>query len=266
VTASEAVAGAGRPPIASLLKSLRVLERLALAGGSSSVGALIDDTGLERTTVQRILRTLHAERYLERTARGEYAVAPRAYLLGMRLADSSHLTAAVEPALRDLQRRTGETVHAGVLDGTDVLSVACIPAERILTFDFPAGARIPAYASSLGRVLLASLPRERALEVLRLGDRRARTPHTLTAIRDLTHELDRVREQGFSETRNEVEIGVASVAAPVLGPSGVALAAVNVVVPTAKLDGADGYDDLVREVRTAARELSLRLDHRCEDQ
>lgn len=255
-------AGARRLPIASLVKSLRVLERLAVAGGTSSVAALIEDTGLERTTVQRILRTLHAEGYLERAARGEYAVAPRAYLLGIRLADSSHLTAAVEPALRDLQRRSGETVHAGVLDGTDVLSIACLRADRILTFDFPVGTRIPAYASSLGRVILASLPRERALEVLRQADRRARTPHTLTAIRDLIEELDRIREQGFSATRDEVEVGVASVAAPVLGPSGTALAAVNVVVPTAKFDDIDGCEHLVRHVRATAGELSRALDHR----
>jgi IclR family transcriptional regulator, pca regulon regulatory protein len=252
--------GAGqRLPIASLVKSLRVLEELAAAGRSSSVAELIARTGLERTTVQRVLRTLHAEGYVERAARGEYGVAPRAYVLGVMLSKASHLAITAEPVLRDLQRVTGETVHAGVLDGTDVVSIAHVPADRILAFNFGVGTRIPAYASSLGRVLLAHLPEDSAIEVLQQSDRRARTARTLTSIKDLRAELRHARERGFCTVTDEVEIGVSSVAAPVVGPSGVALAALNVVVPTPQVDGANGYDALAPPVVDAARELSRRL-------
>lgn len=247
-----------RLPIASLIKSLRVLEELALAGGSSSVAELIERTGLERTTVQRVLGTLHAERYVERTARGAYGVAPRGYVLGVMLSKGSHLARSAEPVLRQLQRTSGEAVHAGVLDGTEIVSIAHIPARRFLTFNFPVGTRIPAYASTLGRVILASQPPERALEVLQQSDRRPRTKRTRTSIKDLRAELQRAREQGYCAASDEMEIGVSSVAAPILGPTGEALAAINIVVPTMQVDEA-GYDALVPQVVEAARELSARL-------
>jgi IclR family pca regulon transcriptional regulator len=262
-TAAAAANGAPakRLPIASLIKSLRVVEELAIAGGSSSVAALIDRTGLERTTVQRVLRTLHAEGYLERTARGEYGVAPRGYVLGVMLSKGNHLALAAEPVLRELQRATGETVHAGVLDSTEVVSIVHMRADRILTFNFPVGARIPAYSSTLGRAILAHVPRERAMEVLRQSERRARTDRTLTSLKDLSAELDRVRERGYATGTDEVEIGVSSVAAPVLGPSGEALAALNVVIPTQQVEQANGYAALTPQVVQAARELSGRLGY-----
>jgi DNA-binding IclR family transcriptional regulator len=248
-----------RLPIASLVKSLRVLEELALAGGSSSVATLIDRSGLERTTVQRVLRTLHAEGYVERTSRGEYGVAPRGYVLGAMLSKSSHLAVAADPIIRELQRATGETVHVAVLDGTDIVSVAHLPADRMLTFNFPVGTRIPAYASTLGRTILANLPPERGLAVLQRSDRRPLTAKTLTSLRDLRAELERVRQQGFCAAIDEVEIGVASIAAPVFGPTGEALAAINVVVPTAQVTEASGFDALAPDVKAAAATLSRAL-------
>jgi IclR family pca regulon transcriptional regulator len=257
--ASTAEAPSKRLPIASLVKSLRVLEELAIAGGASSVAELIASTGLERTTVQRVLRTLHAEGYVERTGRGEYGVAPRAYVLGVMLSTANHLALAAEPVLRRLQRATGETVHAGVLEGTDIVSIAHFPANRLLAFNFGVGTRIPAYSSSLGRAILANLPPERALGVLQQSDRRARTRKTLTAVKDLRAELDRVRDQGYCEVTDEVEIGVSSVAAPVLGPRGDALAAVNVVIPTVQIQEDGGYDPFVPPLLEAVSELSRRL-------
>jgi IclR family pca regulon transcriptional regulator len=251
--------GEQRLPIASLVKSMRVMEELAAAGGSSSVAELIERTGLERTTVQRVLRTLHAEGYVERMARGEYGVAPRAYVLGVMLSKGNHLAQAAEPVLRRLQRETNETLHAAVLDGSEVVSILHLPADRILTFNFPVGARLPAYASTLGRAILAHLPRERATEILQQSDRRARTDRTLTSLKDLRAVLDRVREQGYSTAVDEVEIGVSAIAAPVLGPDGEAIAAINLVVPTQRITGATEWDELAPKVVTAAGELSQRL-------
>lgn len=248
-----------RSPIASLVKSLRVLEEIALAGGRSSVAELIGLTGLERTTVQRVLRTLQAEGYLERTARGEYGVAPRGYVLGAMLSKGSHLEVAAGPVLRKLQVATGETVHAAILDGTDVVSIAYVPSSRMLTFNFPIGTRIPAYASTLGRCMLAHLAPERASAVLQQSERRARTGATKTTIKELRAELEVVRNQGFCAASDELEAGVSAVAAPVLGPTGEALAAINIVIPTAQVNEPNGYSALIPKVVDAARELSERL-------
>jgi IclR family pca regulon transcriptional regulator len=250
---------AKRLPIASLIKSLRVLEELAMAQDSSSVADLIERSGLQRTTVQRILRTLHAEGYVERTARGEYGVAPRAYVLGVMLSKSSHLAVAAAPILRELQKTTDEAVHLGILDGTETISISHYGSGRMLSFSFPIGSRIPAYASTLGRVILAFLPQERAIEVLQQTDRRTLTKNTLTSMKDLRAELELAREQGYCAATGEVELGVSSVAAPVLGPTGEALAAINVVVPSAQLDDRGGFDRFLPDLIAAARELSRRI-------
>jgi IclR family pca regulon transcriptional regulator len=252
-------ANAKRLPIASLIKSLRVLEELGLAGGSASVADLIARTGLERTTVQRVLRTLHVAGYVDRTARGEYSVAPRAYVLGAMLSKGSHFAVAADPVLRRLQQRTGEAVHAAVLDGTDVLCVAHVPANKMLSFTFPVGARLPAYASSLGRCILACMPPGDARELLQLSDRRGRTPTTLTSLKDLSAELERVREQGYSVVTSEVERGVSAVAAPILGPTGEVLAAINVVVPMSRIEQAELHGTLVPPLLEASQALSQRL-------
>lgn len=252
--------GAGkRLPIASLIKSLRVLEELAMAGGSSSVADLIARSGLERTTVQRILRTLHAEGYVERTARGEYGVAPRGYVLGVMLSKSNHLAAAAAPVLHELQESTDEAVHLGILEGTDTVSIAHFGTGRMLSFSFPVGSRLPAYASTLARAILSHIPEERAIEILQQSDRKPLTKNTLTSMKDLRAELERGRERGYCTATGEVELGVSSVGAPVLGPNGEALAAINVVVPTVQLDEQGGFERVVPDLLAAAREVSRRI-------
>jgi IclR family pca regulon transcriptional regulator len=248
-----------RLPIASLEKSLRLLEALGRAGESVSVAALIQQTGLERTTVQRIVRTLHAEGYVERTGRGEYAVAPRAYVLGAMLSRSDHLAVLARPILHRLQRATGETVNIAVLDGTTVLCVDHLATDKLLAFNFAVGTRLPAFASSLGRAILAFSPPEFAREVLRQSDRRGLTRTTITSVRKLTAELDRVREQEHALVMGEVEDGLCAVAAPVLGPTGEALAAVNVVVPLARADERRMRGFFTPPLLDATRELSTRL-------
>jgi IclR family pca regulon transcriptional regulator len=235
------------------------LEELGEAGGESSVAHLIEQTGLDRTTVQRIVRTLHAEGYVQRTGRGEYAVAARGYVLGAMLSKGGHLALAAEPILAELQRQTGESIHLGVLEGTDVVCISHIPSGKMLAFNFPVGARLPAYSSSLGRSMLAHMPSEHAMRVLKMSDRRRRTERTVTSLKDLTAELDRVRENGYCTVESEVELGVSSVAAPVLRSNGEALAAINVVVPATRIDKTRGYEVVIPAVRRAAESLSREL-------
>lgn len=251
--------GDERLPIASLVKSLLVMEALGRAAGSSSLGSLIEQTGLERTTVQRIVRTLLASGYVERTGRGEYAVAPRAYVLGAMLSKGSHLALAARPVLLRLQREVNEAVHLAVLEGTNVVCIEHIPADSLLVFNFPVGAQLPAYTSSLGRAMLAFSPRERSVEVFELSDRRRRTPKTITSLRGLMAELEHVRQEGYALVSSEVETGVCSVAAPILGPLGEALAAINIVVPALQVDEDDVRARLVPPLKEAADTLSREL-------
>ena len=248
-----------RSPNASLVKSLRVLEELGDAGGVATVAELVRRTELDRTTVQRVLRTLHGERYLQRIGRGEYAIASRGYFLGRRLGRGDHLALTAEPVLARLLARTGEAVHLAVLDGTDVECVARLDSGKMLAFNFPVGARIPAFCSSLGRAILSQLPPDQAELVLKLTGRQAFTEQTITSMKGLRQELEHVRQQGYSVVESEVERGVSSAAAPVTGPGGEAVAAINVVVPQARIDSKNGLDVLIEAVITEADSLSREL-------
>jgi IclR family pca regulon transcriptional regulator len=248
-----------RLPIASLAKSLLVLEALARSRGSASLLSLIQETALERTTVQRIVRTLVAAGYAHRTGRGEYAISPRAYVLGSMLTSGNHLAQSARPVLTRLQQATNEAVHMAVLDGTDVLCIEHLAADKLLVFNFPIGARLPAYASGLGRAILAFGQPERAAGVLKRSERARRTPRTITSVRALMAELERVREHGYALVSSEVEMGVCAVAAPVLDSHGDALAAINVVVPALVVDEQEARARLVPPLLLAAQALSREL-------
>jgi IclR family pca regulon transcriptional regulator len=256
---SSAAVNGRRLPIASLEKSLRVLDALARARHGASVADLVERTGLERTTVQRILRTIHAEGYVERTGRGEYAIAPRAYVMGAMLVRSNQLAAAARPVLRRLQRATGETVNLAVLDGTNVLSLEHLAADKLLVSNFAVGQRLPAYASSLGRAMLANLSEPHAAEILRLSDRDGPTDRTIVVVSELAAELECVRRQGFALVDGEVEYGLCAAAAPVLDRTGSAVAAINVVAPAARADAAKFRASFVAPLIDSAAEISDRL-------
>ncbi len=183
--------------------------------------------GLSRATARRVLFTLVTLGYM-RTDGREFALTPRVLQLGYAYLSGMRLPEVAEPHLKQLSQEVGESTSASVLDGDDVVYVARVHTRRIMTVGINVGTRFPAYATSMGRVLLANLPPEELRAYLDRVELRPLTPRTITSRDELEAVLESVREQGWASVDQELEAGLRSVAVPIRGRDGRVVAAMNV--------------------------------------
>lgn len=180
-----------------------------------------------RAAARRFLLTLETLGYVRSDGRN-FALTPRVLELGFSYLSSLSLPEIAQPHLERLSREVDESVSAAVLDGADIVYVARVPTRRIMSVRITIGTRFPAYATSMGRVLLAGLPDDSLEEVLAASVTQHLTERTVTDLDELRAELARVRAQGWALIDGELEPGLRSVAVPLHGRGGRVVAAVNV--------------------------------------
>ncbi|MQA13333.1 MAG: helix-turn-helix domain-containing protein [Pseudonocardiaceae bacterium] len=228
----------GREPglLSSVRNAARVLKEFSGVDRELGVTELSRRLGLGKSTVHRLLATLASERLLERggTA-GGYRLGLAIYELGAAVSTHVDLHEAALPALAALRQRTGETVHVAVLDGMEVVYVERLDSPHLLRIFSRVGHRLPAPATSTGKVLLAALPPDVLQARLAHWQPVRLTSHTITDADVLRTELAAVAARGWAENVEEGEFGVASVGAPVRGADGTVIAAVSVAGPIARL-------------------------------
>jgi IclR family transcriptional regulator, pca regulon regulatory protein len=183
-------------------------------------------TGLTRAAARRFLLTLADLGYVRADGR-LFTLTPRVLQLGYAYLSSQSLPEVAEPHLERLVAEVRESSSVSVLDGDDIVYVARVATSRIMTVAINVGTRFPAYATSMGRVLLAGLPADDLDAYLGRVALEPFTSRTITAVDRLRAELDRVRTQGWAIVDEELEEGLRSLAAPICGRDGV-VAAVNV--------------------------------------
>ena len=213
--------------VQSLDRGLRVIRALNLPGQGRTLSEVARDTGLPRAAVRRFLLTLDELGYVRSEDR-RFWLTPRVLELGYAYLSSLTLPEIAQPHLRGLVGRVDESCSMSVLDGSDVVYVAREPTRRIMTVAISIGTRFPAFATSMGRVLLAELPEGELQDRLPGGALPPLTTRTVTDADQLVRELTRVRRQGWALVDQELEDGLRSIAAPVRDATGRALAAVNV--------------------------------------
>lgn len=212
-----------------------------------------------RAAARRFLMTLATLGYV-RAADRTFALTPRVLELGYSYLSALSLPAIAQPHLERLSHELDESTSLAVLDDADVVYVARVPTRRIMSVSIQLGTRFPAWATSLGRVLLAALPDDAADAVLAHSDLQPFTPTTLVERSGLLAELDRVRRAGWAMVDGELEEGLRSIAAPVRDASGAVVAAVN--VSTARRGDPESELERVRPAlqrATAAIEADLRI-------
>ncbi len=219
---------------------------------SVKLSELARRAGLPKATVHRYLQQLSDLSLVERTADG-YQLGMRLFELGMRQPMSRDLRAAL-PILGDLRDATHETVHLAVLDETQVLYV-----EKLVGHHGPAlasrvGGRLPAHCTGVGKALLAFGPKKTAETVLRSTMQRL-TPRTIVLPGPLSRELAKIRREGVAYEYEESAVGVVCAACPVMGPDGVAVAAISVAGWATSFDPTR----FAPAVRTAALAVSRQL-------
>lgn len=241
----------------SLTRGLAVLRCFDADHAGQSLSDVARRSGTSRATARRILHTLEDLGYV-RQREGRFSLTPRVLELGGAYLASTPLPALARPHLADLTAACDESCSLSELDGDEIVYLARVERRRIMAVAIGVGTRFPAYATSMGRVLLAGLPTDRLDAYLSRVRPVALTPRTLVGVDRLGAEIARVREQGWSLVDEELETGLRSVAAPVRDRHGVTVAAVNVSTTTRR-DLAGIRSELLGPLLTCAQEISQDL-------
>jgi len=213
--------------VQSLERGLSVISAFGPQAPELTLSEVARATGLTRAAARRFLLTLVDLGYMRFDGK-LFRLAPKVLGLGYAYLSSLSLPGIAEPHLEDLVMRVRESSSMSVLDGPDIVYVARVPTSRIMTVTISVGTRFPAYATSMGRVLLAGLD-EDALEGYLAGLRIERfTDSTVRSAEELRARLDRARTDGYALVDQELEAGLRSIAAPVRNRQGRVVAAVNV--------------------------------------
>lgn len=213
--------------VQSLARGIAVIRAFDADHPELALSEVARRTDMPPAAARRFLRTLESLGYV-RSAGRLFALTPRVLELGFSYLSALSLPEAMQPHLERLSRAVEESVSAAVLADAEIVYVARVPTRRIMTVGITIGTRFPAYATSMGRVLLASLPEDAAAAVLAQDPPRALTERTLVDRDEILAELRRVREQGWALVDGELELGLRSVAVPVRGRDGSVVAAMNV--------------------------------------
>lgn len=212
--------------IASLAKGLRVLECFGAESPRLAIADVAGMTGLDRATARRCLLTLHSLGYADYDGKF-FSLTPRALRLGMGALAALPLPQIVQPWLDQLSERIGQSCSVSILDGTDIVYVARAAQRRVMSIGLMPGSRLPAHCTSMGRVLLAALPEQEARALVEASDLTPRTARSLTGPDEIMAEIARVRAAGHAVIDQEVEIGLRSIAVPVVNVRGAVVAALN---------------------------------------
>src|SRR5258708_3358145 len=224
--------------VLSLARGLKVIE----AFGGNTEGQTVPDisraTGLSRAAVRRSLITLELLGYVESSGR-TYRLKTRVLKLGFSYLSSNSLPDIVQPTLEHITELVQESSSLGVLDGEHVVYVGRSTAKRVMSVGLSVGSRLPAYCTSLGRVLLAALPEAELTAYLRGAQVKALTPNTITDRQLLGEIIGSVRSDGFAITDQELELGLRSIAVPVRSYQNKVVAAMNIGVHAARVSAAE---------------------------
>ncbi len=246
--------------IQSVCRAARVLGAFSTRQPELGVAELSCLTGLHKTTVYRLLVTLEQESFVRRSPDNDkYRLGPELIRLGSIVLDSTDLARQSLPHMRALVDETDETVILDIWDNGRPLVVANVDGRRLSRVSVRAGSRMPAHATSSGKLLLAFLPREEVDKVVARGIKRY-TENTIIDQRSLLVELEKIRASGIAFDREELDIGTCGISAPIFDHRGKLAAALTVAGPTQRLH-LDEDGDLAHLVRKTAESISCGLGY-----
>jgi IclR family pca regulon transcriptional regulator len=254
----------------SLERGLSVLGCFTPERPVLGIADIAEELGMSRSTTHRYVITLLALGYLEQVASRKYRLGLRVTDLGMSALSSTALREHAHPYLEDLRWQTSYTVNLAVLDGTEILYVDRVRSVRRgqnqIDLGLAVGSRLPAYCTSMGKVLLAYMSdhdRQDAVSDLTLAKR---GPNTIMSKNALRVELEQIREEGFAVNDQELAEGLHSIAVPVRAGSHEVVAALNMAAHTSMISLPEMVGALVPHVLATADRISARLGYRRSDE
>ena len=218
-----------RDIMGGLAKGLSVIETFSAQRPRQSIAEVAAASGLDRATARRCLLTLAHHGYADWDGKF-FTLTPRVLRLGTACLATMPLPQIVQPMLDDLSERIAQSSSVSVLDGAEIVYVARAAQKKVMAVGLMPGSRLPAHCTSMGRVLLAARPELEVRALLEANPPTARTGLTQTDPEAIVAELARVRGQGYAIIDQEVELGLRSLAVPLVDAHGRVVAALNVGV------------------------------------
>ncbi|WP_153506433.1 IclR family transcriptional regulator domain-containing protein [Cumulibacter manganitolerans] len=237
--------------VRSFARGLRVIEAMGRRSGPMSIAELTEATGLPRSAVRRFVMTLSGLGYI-RSIRGAYSLTPRVLRLGMSYLHSLPAWRNTERVLEDLCAEVSQSCAMSVLDGDEIVYVARVHTRRILSMSPVIGSRLPAYAVSMGRVLLAELDDDALADYLQSVEIVQRTAVTTTDRAALRSAIEAVRTNGYAWVDRQLDDSICGIAVPVRGFDHGISAAINVSLPAGEFDEATAVREFLSPLRQAA--------------
>lgn len=240
--------------IEGMARGMAVLESFDTERQRLNATLAAERAGIPRAAARRHLLTLTHLGYLE-TDGQHFWLSPKVLRLSGSYLASARLPRALQPTLNRLATLTGEAFSATLLDDDEVVIIARSGPTRVLAYGVHLGARLPAHATSTGRVLLAALPKAQFNAWLKDRALPRLTAHTVTEAKDFRALIEQVRADDFCEASQSHELAVHALAVPLRDMRGRTVAAMNVVVGPQRADGRALQRDFLPLLQEAAREL-----------
>lgn len=261
-TPAAAVSADDRYTVPALQRGLQLMMQFSRDDRELSGAELSRRLDLPRASVFRMLHTLEQGGFVERVGdSGNYKLGLGVLRLGFEYLASMELTEHGRPVIEELRDRCGYSAHLVVRDGRDVVFIAKAAGRNAMFHSIQVGARLPAHATVLGRILLANLDRAGLRQLYPDDPLPAYTSRTPTTLDQLAALIDQHRAEGHAVSQGGFETGISTIGAPVFSDRGDVVAALSITVPAQRVNDTE-LPGLVEQVQAAARQLTERISHR----
>ncbi|HEY2418227.1 MAG TPA: IclR family transcriptional regulator C-terminal domain-containing protein [Steroidobacteraceae bacterium] len=248
-----------KPPrdfVGSVRHALNVLRAFDGTYPQMTLSTVSERTGMTRAGARRYLLTLEHLGYIHRDDR-LFRLTAKVLDLGFAFLSTMPLSDLARPYLRLITKETGEIAALAILDGSDIIHIAGSTVERVLAPTLTIGRRFSALYASSGRVVAAFMDPAATESLLKSTELIALTPHSLRTKEEIRGELRQVQRQGYAIVDQEVEVGIRSIAVPVLGAHGVPLAAVTVLTNVATVSKKQLLDQILPVLQRIVPQIPL---------
>ena len=244
--------------ITSLARGLSVLRAFTKDHPEMTLSEVAALTRLSPAAARRCLHTLEHLGYVARSGK-RFLLRPEVIVFASAYLESANLVEMVRPHLQEVRDRTGDSSSLAVLSHHDILYLVHVSTNRMVRLAAGVGTRFPAYATSMGRVLLAWQPTEFIESYLREAEMRPLTDRTVTTAEGLRPILETVRRTGFAAVQDELDYGIVSVAVPVLAEDNTVLAAINCSTATTRIGKEEMVATRLEPLQEAARRIEQQV-------
>ncbi|MDH6591309.1 IclR family pca regulon transcriptional regulator [Variovorax sp. TBS-050B] len=244
--------------VQSFARGLQVIRSFSESAPRQTLSEVAAASGLTRAGARRILLTLQTLGYVVSDGK-LFTLTPRILDLGFAYLSSMPIWNRAEPVMEALVQQVQESCSAAVLDATDIVYVLRVPTQKIMRISLGVGSRLPAYCTSMGRLLLADLDDDEVRARLEASDRAAFTKHTVTDVDALMAKVAQARRQQWCLVNQELEEGLISVAAPVVDRQGRMVAALNISGQANRTSAKAMQETMLPALREAADRISRML-------